>query len=88
LWGSLAVVSFASVTGLGEEVQTDPKMVLSDLLADLMHWCDSQKAAGKLENSIDFESALQRARDHYYEECAEGRLTEIIKEIAAKPKPD
>jgi len=73
LWGSLAVVSFASVTGLSEDVQTDPETVLGDLLADLMHWCDAQKTCGNLEESINFESALERARNHYNEECVEER---------------
>src|ERR1035441_3752777 len=42
LRGALAVVSFADVTELNRDVQTDPETVLSDLLADLMHWCDVQ----------------------------------------------
>ncbi len=73
LWGTLAVVSFASVTGQSEDSQTDPETVLGDLLADLMHWCDAQKASGSLEESLDFESALKRARNHYKEERVEER---------------
>ena len=73
LWGSLAVFSFASVTGLNGDVQTDPETVLADLLADLMHWCDVQKADKCLVESIDFESALRRARHHYSNERAEER---------------
>jgi hypothetical protein len=69
LWGSLAVVAFASVTGQGEDVELDPETVLGDLLADLMHWCDLQKASTSLRESISFESALERARNHYKEEC-------------------
>ena len=68
LWGSLAVASFASVTGLSEDVQTDPETVLGDLLAGLMHWCDAEKNSGSLEESLDFESALERARNHYHED--------------------
>jgi hypothetical protein len=73
LWGALAVVSFAGVTGQSQDVQTDPETVLGDLLGDLMHWCDAQKTSGGLEESIDFESALERARNHYNEECADER---------------
>ena len=73
LWGELAVVTFANVTGQSRDVQTDPETVLGDLLADLMHWCDSQKTNVSLEESIDFESALGRARNHYNEECEEER---------------
>jgi hypothetical protein len=70
LWGSLALVTFASVTGQSADVECDPETVLGDLLAGLMHWCDVQKTSSELEESIDFESALDRARNHYTEECA------------------
>jgi hypothetical protein len=73
LWGALAVVSFASVTGLSGDVQIDPETVLCDLLADLMHWSDVQKTNDCLIESVDFESALERARDHYIAECAAER---------------
>jgi len=73
LWGELAVVSFASVTGQSHDVHVDPETVLGDLLADLMHWCDVQKASDSRIESIDFESALQRARNHYDEECVDER---------------
>ncbi len=59
------MVSFAGATGLSGDLKTDPETVLGDLLADLMHWCDGQKASDCLVESIDFESALKRARDHY-----------------------
>ncbi len=68
LWGSLAMVSFAAAAGLRGDLQADPETVLGDLLADLMHWCDAQKASDRLVGSIDFESALERARYHYSEE--------------------
>jgi len=68
-WGSLAVASFANVTGQSADVETDPETVLGDLLAGLMHWSDVQKARDNLEEPIDFESALERARHHYQEEC-------------------
>lgn len=70
LWASLAVVNFASVTGLSKDVQTDPETVLGDLLADLMHWCDVQQPSRGRIVLIDFESALKRAHNHYAEERA------------------
>jgi hypothetical protein len=73
LWGALAVVSFASVTGLRRDVQIDPETVLCDLLADLMHWSDLQKSSGCIVELLDFESALERARDHYSAECVDER---------------
>jgi len=76
LWGELAVVSFANATGLSADVRIDPETVLSDLLADLMHWCDVQKNNACLVESIDFGSALRRAREHYTEECADERKRE------------
>ena len=38
---------------------------LSDLLADLMHWCD--------RNEVHFDTLLVRARGHYQTETAGGR---------------
>jgi hypothetical protein len=69
LWGSLAVATFASVTGQSGDVEVDPETVLGDLLASLKHWCDVQKTSTSLEESISFESALMRAGNHYREEC-------------------
>jgi hypothetical protein len=68
LWGALVVAHFASATNRAEDVQTDPETVLSDLLADLMHWCDAQRSNGELRESIGFDSALERASDYYEEE--------------------
>jgi hypothetical protein len=70
LWGAMAVLSFAGITGQSQDVQTEPETVLSDLLGDLMHWCNVQKTSS-LEQPIDFESALERARNYYNEECAD-----------------
>ncbi len=78
LWAELALVSFARVSGLSEDVRVDSETVLCDLLADLMHWCNVQKTNNCLIESINFESALERARDHYSKESADeagaGRL--------------
>jgi hypothetical protein len=68
LWGALAVAHFASVTGRAEDMHADPETVLSDLLADLMHWCDLQRSNSELQEAIRFDSALERARDYYNEE--------------------
>jgi hypothetical protein len=73
LWGEVAVVGFASITGLTGDVEVDPGTVLCDLLADLMHWCAARKTKDSLMESVDFESALERAREHYSQECADER---------------
>ncbi len=74
LWASLAIVSFARVVGLAEDVTVDPETVLGDLLADLMHWCDVQKKNNAYQEPINFDSALARARNHYRGEYAEEQL--------------
>ena len=38
----------------------DGETALTDLLADLMHWCDEQ--------GLDFETELNRADEHYTHE--------------------
>jgi hypothetical protein len=70
-WAAFALMRFAETTGLGEDLQSDPQTVVTDLLADLMHWCDAQRTSG-LDEAIDFESALRRARHHYREEIFNG----------------
>ena len=59
LWGALAVAHFASVSGRAEDVHADPETVLSDLLADLMHWCN-QQSNSEPQEAIRFDSALER----------------------------
>lgn len=39
---------------------SEPEHALTDLLADLMHWCNA--------NGQDFQTALDRAREHHNEE--------------------
>ncbi len=46
-----ALLQFQRLTG------ADTEDALSDLLADLLHWCD--------RNGQDFATELQRARTHY-----------------------
>jgi hypothetical protein len=67
LLGALAVTHFAGATS--EDMHADLETILSDLLADLMHWCDLQRSAGEVHEPISFDSALERARDYYMEEC-------------------
>jgi hypothetical protein len=55
-WAGAAIAAFQQAN------RTDDEDVLSDLLADLMHWADRQK--------YDFEAALFRAKSHYVEETA------------------
>lgn len=55
-WAALAIAAFVLKTGSDEED------VVSDLLADLMHWCD--------RHDISFEDELARARFHYEAETA------------------
>jgi hypothetical protein len=71
LRGELAAVSFPSVTGLNSDIRVDPETVLTDLLADLMHWCDAETNRSSNPESINFESALKRARKHYRSEYDE-----------------
>lgn len=53
-WAEAAILEFQQQTG------TDLEDAVSDLLADLMHWCD--------RHGSDFDHELQRARYHYDEE--------------------
>jgi hypothetical protein len=69
LLGALALAHFASATSRTEDIHADPETILSDMLADLMHWCDIQPSVGKMHEPIGFDSALERARDYYAEEC-------------------
>jgi hypothetical protein len=72
LLGALAVADFADATSRVEDMHSDPETVLSDLLADLMHWCDLQRPAGRARESVGFDTALERARDYYADECRGG----------------
>jgi len=53
-WAEIALLAFMGQT------RTDVGDAVSDLLADMMHWCD--------RNGIDFGSELERAQEHYKEE--------------------
>ena len=58
-WAHKALQAFMKETGVEFEVDA-----LSDLLADLMHWCD--------RNQTDFNTELERARYHYAAETGVG----------------
>jgi len=59
-WAEAALLSFAQRTGLAKEMlgdKEDPFLIVSDLLADLAHWCD--------RHNVDLPSALVHAARHY-----------------------
>jgi len=63
LWAEAALLAFAQRIGLAKEMVGDKEdrfFIISDLLADLAHWCD--------RNEVDLPSALIHAGQHY---CAE-----------------
>lgn len=53
----------AALDAFDEAVGGDREDSISDLLCDLMHYCD--------RTSCDFDNELQRARGHYQEETRE-----------------
>ena len=62
-WAEAALLSFAQRMGLAKEMlgdKEDPFLIVSDLLADLAHWCDRHK--------IDLPTALVHAARHYHAE--------------------
>lgn len=67
------MAAFARAAGQDADLRLDPETVLCDLLADLMHWCDTQTIPNQLR-AIDFQSALGRAlRHHAAERVPEGK---------------
>ncbi|MBZ5489996.1 MAG: hypothetical protein LAO76_03575 [Acidobacteriia bacterium] len=63
LWAEAALLAFAQRTGLAKETVGDKEdrfLIISDLLADLGHWCD--------RNEIDLPEALKHAAQHYHAE--------------------
>ncbi len=61
-WATTALERFCRVTGLSLK-DDGPDTAVSDLLADLMHYCDQE--------GIDFDECVDRGRCHYEEEKAE-----------------
>ena len=56
-----AAVAYSALEAFQGLTGTDPGDAVSDLLCDLMHWCDRNSDEG-------FDVALTRARAHYAEE--------------------
>ncbi len=64
-WAEVALRAFGRRTGtVGKKVGDDeaPYLIITDLLADLAHWCD--------RNDVDLPSALASAARYYQEETA------------------
>jgi len=62
-WAEIALLAFGQKTGLLKERigdTEDPFFIISDLLADLAHWCD--------RHQVDLPSALTHAAQHYLAE--------------------
>jgi hypothetical protein len=66
-WAQKTIDRFMYVTGMGIADKDD---ALSDLLCDLMHWCD--KYTGQ-----DFDRELERARSHYKVEVVEDEEVDV-----------
>lgn len=86
LWGTLAIAQLNSSAASGEGSATDVELVLSDLLADLMHWCDLRSIAQSRQQVISFESALEKARAYYREECNSESL-QTVTSRRRRPRP-
>jgi hypothetical protein len=65
--GSSAIVHFARVAGQTHDLREDPETVLTDLLTDLMHWCDDH-GARRYPQVARFAEALRMAQRHFSEE--------------------
>jgi hypothetical protein len=85
LWGALAIAQLNGSVASGEGSATDAELALSDLLADLMHWCDLRSSAQRRQ-TISFESALENAQAYYQEECDIASPKTIISQ-KRRPRP-
>jgi hypothetical protein len=63
-WASIALDAFADECNMNDE---DRETQLSDLLCDLMHFCDVEE--------INWTACVERAYDHWREEVREERGT-------------
>jgi hypothetical protein len=64
-WAETALLAFAHRTRMAKEMigdREDPFLIVSDLLADLAHWCD--------RHQVDLPSALVHAAQHYHAETS------------------
>jgi hypothetical protein len=68
-WAEVALLAYGQRTGtVGDKVgdDEDPSVIITDLLADVAHWCD--------RNNVDLQSALASAAKYYQTETGgEGR---------------
>jgi hypothetical protein len=53
------------------DLNADPETVITDLLADLMHWCNARNIRPRVR--VAFDRALRRACAHYGKEINERR---------------
>lgn len=65
-WAEEALLKFGRETG--QDLRIEPDELVSDFIADLMHWCD--------RNGVDFEDMVRRGKGHYEEETAEEQVDE------------
>lgn len=64
-WAYAALLTFAHTTGSGRDLMgtaEERALVVTDLVADLAHWCD--------RNDVDLQLVIQRAAGHYQIETA------------------
>lgn len=68
-WAEVGLLAFGQRTGMAHEAvgdDEDPFLIVSDLLADLAHWCD--------RNGVDMQAAIRHATKHYQTETgSQGR---------------
>ena len=62
-WAEKAIKVFAVEVGEDSDLEADPETVLSDLIGDLMHYCDIRK--------VDWYEALRRGTNYHSEEVEE-----------------
>ena len=71
-FGAGAIAHFAQATDQMPDLREDPDTVLTDLLADLMHWCKARRVRSG-QRSPRFLEALRWARRHFVEETRASR---------------
>lgn len=62
-WAEVALIAFGKRTGMVRSQigdKEDAFLLVSDLLADIAHWCD--------RNNVDMQTALAHATRHYLDE--------------------
>lgn len=68
-WAEVGLLAYGQQTGtVGDKVgdDEDPSVIITELLADIAHWCD--------RNNVDLQAALASAAKYYHTETGgEGR---------------